>query len=776
MNNLLNFKSFFKFLGKNKFYTAIDIFGLSVSLMFVILIAVYVKQELSVDQFQQKKERIYILGTEDVIGSHIKLKSKLMDRYPEIEEIVPVVSSFGNRTINISDNVFTADLFFTDSAFFDVFTFPLIQGDAKTVIEAPGYAVISESFARKAFPGSDPMGQMIQVHDSVTVTVNGIMKDIKNSVLPNADIVLFEDHVRFFNWSLYSDQYNNAIGANLFILVKEGADLHAKTQDMEEYFSEIFWLYENEVAKEVILHPLGNGAYFSNKNSYTGIQLGNWNFVMILMSVGILILLFAVINYINLTVAQTGQRAKEMATRRLLGSSRGELFSRLIFESSLLSLISFILGFLLALAVVPFANDLLQARISLVEAITPGNILIALLTIFLLGFLSGLLPAWIISNFKPIDIVRGGFRTKTKMVFSKIFITFQNVITIMMIAASMTMIWQINYMINAPLGYNKDDIIVIPTYQFDTKERIFTFGNEAAQLASVKQVAYGAGTPFDRGNNNTMRLEDRNISFQILVGDSAYFNMFGFEILRDNHSSSADAVYLNQQAFRELMIEEDAVSFKYYDTDTPIAGVVKDFRMGNILANLPPTHVVLRKHDQYYPWSVLVEVSGDPSQTFTQVKEIFEKVTGLEFQGDFIDQQIEKSFTAQRRTSKIVMIFCGIAILISLLGLVAMSTYFIQQRSREIAVRKVFGSSEQQILVRLVGTFLNYVGIAFLISTPLIWYIMRRWLSDYSYRISLSPLIFIGAGLFCLIISFVAVYWQSYNAANSNPVKNVKSE
>lgn len=775
MNELLNFKSFFKFLGKNKGYTAIDIFGLSVSLMFVILIAVYTVQELSVDKDQKKADRVYALGSEETIGSHWKLKNHLMLRYPEIEEIAPVVSSFQDQPVEIKDETMKAGLLFADTSFYEVFSFPLLVGDKRKVIEVPTYAVVSESFARKAFGSEDPLGQMIHINDSVTVTVNGIMKDIKNSIFPESDIVLSIENIRFFNPSLATEEFNNAVGANLFVLVKEGADLHAKLPDMKAFFTEIFWWYKNYPEKQVILYPL-NEIYFSKVGSWTNIRMGDWDFVMILMSVGILILLFAVINYINLTVAQTGQRAKEMATRRLLGSSRSELFSRLIMESTLLSLFSFVLGFLLALAMVPFANDLLRTRIDLAEAITPVNTLIAIGLIALLGIASGLLPAWIISNSKPIDIVRGGFRAKTKMVFSKIFITFQNVITIMMIAASVTMVLQINHMISAPLGYNMKNILDISSHHFQSRERIYAFGNEVSQLASVNRVAYGAGTPFSRGNNNTMRYEDRNISFQTLMGDSTYFSLFGFEILQDNQSASTEGVYLNEQAYRELMIDDATLSFKYYDRDTPIAGKLKDFRMGNVLSNLPPTQVMVRHGDQLWIWDILIEVNGDPRVAFEQVKEKYETMMGLEMPGWFMEEQVENSFASQRRTAKIVMIFCVIAILISLLGLLAMSTYFIQQRAREIAVRKVFGSSEGQILNRLVFTFLNYVLVAFVIATPLVWYAMKQWLSDYSYRISLSPLIFIAAGAFCLLISFLTVYYQSYKAANANPVDSVKAE
>lgn len=269
--------------------------------------------------------------------------------------------------------------------------------------------------------------------------------------------------------------------------------------------------------------------------------------------------------------------------------------------------------------------------------------------------------------------------------------------------------------------------------------------------------------------------KNKNISFQSIVSDQTFFDMLGLEIIRDNNRGT-DGWYLSEQAIRELEIGEDAETFPFYDQQTPIAGILKDFHLYNITRKQDPIIYQIKKLEAIFPWNLIVEVQGDPFVAYNEIKEVYEKLSGLEFTGKYFDQQIQESFEAQKRTSKIVSIFAIIAIVISLLGLVAMSTYFILQRSREIAVRKVFGSSSLQILKRLVFTFLNYVLIAFVIATPIIWYAMNKWLSDYDYRIELTPLIFIAAGLFCLLISFVAVVVQSYYAANGNPVKRLKAE
>lgn len=776
MNNLVNFKSFFKFLSRNKTYTAIDIFGLSVSLMFVLLIAVYSVQELSTDKYHEKGDRIYVLSSEANTGSAYKLAYRLQERYPEIEKVCPVAPwGFYHTSVTVADKNFNAELMFADTTFFDFFSFPLLVGDRNHVMDADDYGVISESFARKVFSDSDPIGQVVQVNDSIRIQVNGIMKDIQNSTIPYCDILMGIKQLKYMEEGIDSDQFSNTGAVNNFIMVKEGADLLAKTDDIVAYFKEVFWMYQRGIYSKVLLNPLED-FYFSDMGTYT-LAKGDWQFVMILLSVGILILLFAIINYINLTVAQTAFRAKEMATRRLLGSSRGDLFLRLIMESTLMTFISFLLGAFLAVFFSPYASRLLNARINLSDFVTPGYVLLAVAVILLIGILAGLLPAIVISNAKPIEVVRGTFRRQTKMVFSKFFITFQNGITIALVAASITMVAQVNHLIHAPLGYKTTNVMDVPVESYKSKTDIETFANEVSQLASVKRIAFSQGTPFNRGNNSTEEINGKQVSFQVFKADTAFLSILGIEIIRDNHLAGPKKVYLNQQAMREMELPEDSPSIKVWGQEIPIAGIVKDFQLSNIMYQKKPVRLLIKNDiKEWTPYNVLLEVEGDPVESYKDIQEIYERIGRVGFEGKYIDTQIQESFAAQERTSRIVSIFAFVAILISLLGLLAMSTYFIQQRSSEVAVRKVFGSTNSQILYRLIRTFLVYVLIAFVIATPIIWRFMQQWLSDYSYRIELSPLIFIAAGLFCLFVSFVTIFIQSYQAANLNPVESIKNK
>ena len=397
MNNLLNFKSFFKFLSKNKAYTAIDVFGLSVSLMFVILIAVYTVQELSTDNFQKDGDRIYILANEGSAGTALPIAYRLQNRYPEIEKVCPMVlENIGNFKVQYGDKKFSAERACVDSTFFNFFSFPLLQGEPETALRDQYNAVISKSFALKMFGQDDPMGKSIRISDSTNVIVSGVMADIRKSVVPYLDIVIRVERAHEFNGSISMANDGNAGATVAFLMLNKGATLDDKIPDILSYFKETFWLYKHEFCKEVRIIPLSE-LYFTHFD-YSSLEQGDRSFVLLLLSVGMLILIFAVFNYINLTVAQAGQRAKEMATRRLLGSTRGELFSRLIMESTLLTFISFIIGALMAWVAVPFANQLLATKIYLADAFTPIWIGGTICVLVLIGLLSGLLPAVLISS------------------------------------------------------------------------------------------------------------------------------------------------------------------------------------------------------------------------------------------------------------------------------------------------------------------------------------------------------------------------------------------
>lgn len=789
----LNFRSFFNFLGRNKLYAAINIFGLSVSLMFVILIADYTLRQLTCDDYHAKADRIYVIGNEERITSGYYLQKYLRDRYPEIESTCAVAvsgqSTDATQPVEVGLQKYSATILFADTTFFRIFDYQLLDGDREQVLASRDNVVLSESFARKVFGTFNPMGQVIRFPDEEkSYVVSGVVRDIDRSVIPNMDIIMRAERLCDIN-SANDEHMSNSGAVTTFILARPGADLTAKIPDMLDYFKEIYWIYKGNVYQHVTLTPLRD-VYFLSQNNDGGVNYGSWPFVMILFGVGAVILLFAVINYINLTVAQTGFRAKEMAARRLLGASRGEIILKLILESTFLCVVAFVIAFFLAAAVEPGASRLLGSKIGVWQDMTPAVVACYAAFIVVLGVVAGFIPAMMVSRYKPVDIVRGSFRHRTKMFYSKVLITIQNVITIVLIATSLTIGLQIRHLISAPMGYNTADILDVSTEIFTGKPQIAQFREELLREPCVEAVALGCGTPHDRGNNNTMQYgPDRMIGFQIFIGDSTYFRILGLERLRDNHLATREdgnnALFVNQYALQALGIAEDATNFKVgenYTYNYDIAGVYRDFQLGSALDELQP--VLLKYYDspeeflkKAYPWNILVKIRGDKTAAYNTVKSVFERISdGAVFTGaEYIEQEIEADYAQQRRILHIVGIFTLVAILISALGLVAMSTYYIQQKEQEVAVRKVFGSTRGEVLTRLVGNFMRLVGAAFVIAVPVAWYLLERWLQDYSVRISLSPLIFLASGAFAAVVAFVAVFWQSSRAADSNPVDSIKN-
>lgn len=789
----LNFRSFFNFLGRNKLYAAINIFGLSVSLMFVILIADYTLRQLTCDDYHAKADRIYVIGNEECITSGYYLQKYLRDRYPEIESTCAVAvsgqSTDATQPVEVGLQKYSATILFADTTFFRIFDYQLLDGDREQVLASRDNVVLSESFARKVFGTFNPMGQVIRFPDEEkSYVVSGVVRDIDRSVIPNMDIIMRAERLCDIN-SANDERMSNSGAVTTFILARPGADLTAKIPDMLDYFKEIYWIYKGNVYQHVTLTPLRD-VYFLSQNNDGGFNYGSWPFVMILFGVGAVILLFAVMNYINLTVAQTGFRAKEMAARRLLGASRGEIILKLILESTFLCVVAFVIALFLAAAVEPGASRLLGSKIGVWQDMTPAVVACYAAFIVVLGVVAGFIPAMMVSRYKPVDIVRGSFRHRTKMFYSKVLITIQNVITIVLIATSLTIGLQIRHLISAPMGYNTADILDVSTEIFTGKPQIAQFREELLREPCVEAVALGCGTPHDRGNNNTMQYgPDRMIGFQIFIGDSTYFRILGLERLRDNHLATREdgnnALFVNQYALQALGIAEDATNFKVgenYTYNYDIAGVYRDFQLGSALDELQP--VLLKYYDspeeflkKAYPWNILVKIHGDKTAAYNTVKSVFERISdGAVFTGaEYIEQEIEADYAQQRRILHIVGIFTLVAILISALGLVAMSTYYIQQKEQEVAVRKVFGSTRGEVLTRLVGNFMRLVGAAFVIAVPVAWYLLERWLQDYSVRISLSPLIFLASGAFAAAVAFVAVFWQSSRAADSNPVDSIKN-
>ena len=772
-------KSFWNFLKKNKLYGAINLVGLTVSMAFVLLLAAYVQRQLSTDSFQKNADRIYVIANEDNVTMGYWLDKHLKNNFPEIEKGCCVANIASAAAFNIDGERVYGSTMAADSTFFEMFSYDLLEGNKADWRVSQDRCMVSREFANAHFGDKDPLGQIISFNyeGSFQLTVCGVYEDFGNSILKAPDVLIRGDIMPKIN-SSHDEYMSNAGGGVCFVMTYPGADLQARQSDILDWCEENFWVYKSQY-DNVRLIPLRN-MYFlddGNKDWTETIQFGNRSFVNLLLAMCILLLAFAVLNYINMTTALTGFRAKEMATRRLVGADKRSIFLKVISESTLICGISMLLAILLAEALCPAVSRLLEYQVSIFKAITPVNVLLVLGFIVIVGVLSGIVPALLIQQAQPIEIVRGTLRLKTKTVYSKVIIIIQNVVAVVMLVSALTMGLQIRHMISADLGYNTKDILVVDN-AFGQTGQIRPLLDRLRTEPCVEEVGQGDGIPLGGTNNWTMEMPDGHwVSFQQIQGDDKYFDILGLKIKQDNHQR---AYWLNEYAFKQIGIEETATEFQTAQAGTrQIGGIYYDFKIRPLEAD--QSAAMIFNHGEYpddnYPWVLIVKTTGDQAAAKKQVEVVAKEIfPDRLFDGQYIEEMIEDGFADESRVLKIVIIFTLLSILVSALGLFAMSSYYMQQEIRSVSVKKVFGADYSGVLKELVLSFMKMVGIAFVIGVPIAWLIMNRWLSGYGHRIGLHWWIFVLAGLVIALIAAASVLYQSIKTARTNPAEALKKE
>ena len=773
-------KSFWNFLRKNKLYAAVNLVGLTVSMAFVLLLAVYIQRQLTTDSFQQNADRIYVVANEDNMTMGYWLDKHLKNNFPEIEKGCCVANIASAAAFNIDGERVYGSTMAADSTFFEMFSYDLVEGNKADWRVSQDRCMVSREFANAHFGDKDPLGQIISFNyeGSFQLTVCGVYEDFGNSILKAPDVLIRGDLMPKIN-SSHDEFMSNAGGGICFVMAYPGADLQARHSDILDWCEENFWVYKSQYDKVRII-PLRD-MYFLNEGIRYGsdtIQFGNRSFVNLLLAMCILLLAFAVLNYINMTTALTGFRAKEMATRRLVGADKRSIFFKVISESTLICGISMLLAILLAEALAPTASRILEYQVSVFKAVTPVNILLVLGFILVLGILAGIVPALLIQKAQPIEIVRGTLRLKTKTVYSKVIIVVQNVVAVVMLVSALTIGLQIRHMVSADLGYNTKDILVVDN-AFGQTGQIRPLLDKWREEPCVEEVGQGDGIPLGGTNNWTMEMPDGHwVSFQQIQGDDKYFDILGLKVKQDNHQPNK--WWLNEYAFKQIGIEETATEFQTAQNGTrSIGGIYYDFKIRPLEQDQSAAMIYNRGENPNddYPWVLLVKTTGDQAAAKKQVeaacKEVFPDRL---FEAQYIEEMIEDGFADESRVLNIVLIFTLLSILVSALGLFAMSSYYMQQEIRSVSVKKVFGADYSGVLKELVLSFMKMVGIAFVIGVPIAWFIMNRWLSGYGHRIDLHWWIFAIAGLTVAVIAAISVLYQSIKTARTNPAEALKKE
>lgn len=777
---MVNFKTYLQFLSRNKLYTFVSIVGFSISLMFVIILVMYVKQELSMDDFQENKDRIFLMTHDNNSTFGNTVAPYVKDNLPEVESFVRLHSR--SVALGQSGNDKTrAKALFADSTFFHVFSLKLIEGNPAQVLEAHKSVVVTLSFAAKMFGAENPVGKSLFIENNEH-TVTGIMVDMPvNTTLPDADFVVNYNSITLF-WGDWILETSDNFGFPMFFLVKPGTDLPSKAPMLLDLFKKEFWYFKRGFSENLEFIPLKEVYFKVESSGYADFRLNSRATITVYLAIAILILVIALLNYINLTVAQAGFRGKESAIKKLLGSSKSGLIFQLLAESLLITAVTFLGGLLLAFLAEAFFNNVLNTTLDLAHQFTPVMIGASVLFVLIVSFVAGIIPALMISNFNPLEVVKGTFSRKVKASYSKVLIIFQYATVLILLISAIFIQQQSQFLINYDMGYNREGILEISNTGLDTTQ-LDGFEAKLMGIPGVELVSFSCGTPLDGGNNTSYEQEGDQFSFQEFYVDSAFFQIYGIAVEPLDIQPSGNSYWMNEYGYN--IVHKDPVAQTFFpwggqedEEKAQIAGVFSDFKIRSLYGNYKQLRMRWRRADEN-PWSIIVKMTPGNNyyETAKRVEEEYSQYTGGElYYGRFVDDQIERNYRSVTRTSSIMSAFTILTMVIMVMGVFAMSLYLIRQKEKEIALRKINGATVKEVLSLLNKDSLKRLLIAFAIACPIAFYAMTKWFESFPHKISLSWWVFVVAGIAVFLLTMISVSYMTWKAARANPVDSLKGE
>ena len=786
-------KSYLKFLSRHRLFTSINIVGLCLSMAFLLLLGDLIYRQTTVENYQTRGERTFVVGNEIFMMSHFRIGQKLQDRFSEIEDWCSI-SGMG-ATFTIKGQEVKTNMLLTAPNFFDFFDYKLLTGNKKKVLSAPNQIVVSKKFAQRYWPNGDAVGKEIVLDDDkpITYTVSGIMDDFDRSVIPDTyECVVNLENLRQLHASAYVETMNNAASCVLFLMEREGCNLRSKTNDMRDYLKTFFWLYQMGAAKELTLTPLSTLYYDAKDCSFEGDPLnhGSRDMAHLYVAIALLVLVFAIFNYVNLSVSLTTERSKEMATRRLLGLSRLQVFGKLIGESILFTAIAFIIAYLIALALQDKAMEMANCPMNLLKDTGVVAVVAIMLGIILVGSMAGFVPAVILSGYKPIDIVRGTFRRRVRQRWSHMLMVIQTVFVIVMLTITLLLDSSIRERMSRPLGYDIENILSTWDIAYLNETQRQTFRSKMLELPEVEAVGFGFGTPVQRLENNTTSADDGTVVSQsFMMGDSTFYNILN---IHPEKVYSDDGVGVNHQLLRQFGVSDDAREVVMKDGGKmKIGAVYPDMVYQNVMHEEEhPTPFVIINAKEFHddadtyvnrnygrPRQALVKYHGDRKKVEDAIKRQINTATGHDAQEvRSLTQEHQNWYEDFERFLSVLTVFTAVALLIAILGLMAMNSYFVNQRRREIAVRRVFGAGISGITLRLLLTVVVQSIVAMVIAIPLSWWLAPIVGSISGLTISMEFLPLLLSLVMVLAVNLLTAAFQGWHAATENPVNSIKNE
>jgi len=791
-----------RILWRNKLVSAINILSLSIGITAFILIVLYVHHETSYDKFNKNYDRIYRLEVDDYAQAPHQVAILAKERIPEIDEITQIGLPNYIRTFNLinaeqdnqgNNQVIRTHRIFADSSIFNVFTLPFVKGNPKFALNEPYSAVLTESTAKKLFGDKDPIGETV-VWDHLRrpdgqYRVTGVIRDVPRSHLDVDVLFSFRDSTRWFGgtYLVLSNHADPAAVAEKIndMLPEINHSRAIGTEYQQFYLRPLKDLYLNTTATKRLYGKQGNGKLL-------------WSF----MAIAVFILLLAIINYVNLTTARSILRSKEVILKKVMGSGKALLRLQFITESILITFISFLLAFTALQLLLPKFNQLATVHISLLEYNTSFYWMLLFSAIILMGIVSGIYPAIMLTSFRSVANVKGqSFSGARGILFRRLLLTFQFSISILLIIGIITNLRQLQFARNANPGFDKEQVVLIKRPGNFDEEFLFkkTFRERMLQHAGIVKVTSSSSEPL--GDHPEARFEIDGVAhnFRLKVIDPDYVDVMGLEIiegrnlswdrladsyqLEDGSQSDEFSILINETAAREYWSESPAGKIINIERrggfelkgKAQIIGIIKDVHYRSMHHKVEP--MVFTWRGRSWGWiSIKISPTNIP-ETIKFIEKEWKNIYGEEpFLYSFLDDTFEQQYTSDERAATIIGYFTVIAIVIACMGLFALSSFMAVRRTKEIGIRKALGASSKTIFVMLSREYIKWILLSALIASPIAWYAMNKWLETFAYHIKLGPWVSILAAFIALAIGLITVGWQALRSAVANPVNALRYE
>ena len=792
------FKIAFRRLQKNKLYTIVNITGLTVGIASCLLIGLFIINEVSYDRFNKNSDRIVRMtmqygegGKQKVAVTGTKAGPQLKRAFPQVENFVRVIN--GSAVIKKGDVIFDEKRFlYADSSFLSIFSFPLIRGDVKTILDAPNKMVISESAAKKYFGDADPVGKTLRVNDDRDFLVTGVIANA-----PENSQIKYDFIASFTSLDVSKTEEWWTANYTTYLLFKNKDLLNGFQHQLNGYMqgvskSELH--LEPNSPLQYKLEPLLDVHLRSDLNGLE--PNGSITTVYILGIIALLILVIACINYTNLATVQSGSRSAEIGIRKVLGAQKPQLFRQFIGESFLLTFLSLMIAVVLTVILLPYFNHLTGKTLDLKILLQPIPVCSLFVLCLIIAFTSGSYPAFVLSNAKLINILKSGLRlTSSGGIFRQSLIIFQFIVSICLIICTVIVLQQLNYIQNKKLGYDKDHVIVLPIGR-SVKNNYEAIKTEISRLPQVISVSGANATPTFVQWGDVLKADNGHdkieMSIKALPCDIGFVKTMNMQIIAGNDFTHADltladtsnqyknfryAFILNETAVKALGWTPEQAIGKKVNKNAPgeIRAVVKDFYFSSLHQPVGPLMLFLdRQFTNYF----FVKVSGqNVPATIQSLQKLWkERVPARPFEYRFLDDDYNSLYVTEQKTAAVFSTFSTLAILLACMGLFGLAAFTTAQRTKEIGIRKVLGAEVSSIMILIAKDFMKLTLIALVIASPIAWYFMHKWLQDFAYHINMQWWVFIAAGGLSVMIAFVTVSLQSVKTALANPVDSLRSE